>query len=63
MNTYQVKDIETGEIHVWTLSQVLEEINRDRSENWTAYNESDWREGWDEFVEGDVYMMSTGGES
>ena len=39
-----------------------EEINRDRSEDWTAYNESDWREGWNEFVEGDVYTMSTGGK-
>tara|TARA_B000000565_G_scaffold250158_1_gene222335 strand:+ start:136 stop:327 length:192 start_codon:yes stop_codon:yes gene_type:complete len=62
MKTYQVKDIETGKIHVWTLSQVLEEINRDRSENWTAYNKSDWREGWKEFVEGDVYVMLTGGK-
>ena len=61
MKTYQVKDIETGKIYSWTLSQVIEEINRDRSEDWTAYNQSDWREGWDEWVEGDVYVMSTEG--
>jgi len=32
------------EVH-WTIEQVLEEINRDRSEEWIPFNESDWLEG------------------
>jgi len=39
----------------WTLQQVLAEINRDRSEHWTPYDETDWEEGWDEWVEGEFY--------
>lgn len=53
---YQVQD-EDGKVHNWKLSEVIDEINRDRSEDWTPYNESDWQEGWDEWVEGDVYTM------
>jgi hypothetical protein len=43
---------ETNEVHEWTISQVLEEINRERSDEWTAYNHNDWRDGWMEWVEG-----------
>lgn len=50
-----VKDIDSGEVTEWTLEQVLKEINRDRSEVWTDYDESDWQEGWDEWVEGQYY--------
>jgi len=32
------------------LSDILEEINRDRSEEWTDYDETDWREGLAEFT-------------
>ena len=35
----------------WTIPQILEEINRDRSEDWSAYDESDWLEGWLEWVD------------
>jgi hypothetical protein len=55
--TYKVKDLHTGEIHNWTLSQVLEEINRDTSEDWTPYDETDWKEGWNTWAEGDVFTM------
>jgi len=40
---------------LWTLDEVLEEINRDHSEDWTDYDETDWREGWNEWVVGDGY--------
>ena len=43
--------IETGVISVWTLSQILAEINRDRSDYWTPYDHSDWLDGWIEWVE------------
>ena len=59
----RVQDIETGQINEWTLAQVLEEINRDRSEEWESYNEKDWREGWDFWVEGDYYNLLTGVEN
>lgn len=54
-----VDDIpEEQESQEWTLEQILEEINRDRSEEWTDYDESDWQEGWKEWVEGDgIYTM------
>jgi hypothetical protein len=60
----RVQDIETGQINEWTLAQVLEEINRDRSEEWESYDEKDWREGWDFWVEGDYYtLLDTGVEN
>lgn len=53
----KVKDLTTQEIYEWTIEDVLEEINRDRSSKWTDYDESDWEEGWDAWCEGDVYTM------
>lgn len=50
-----IKDLESGEIRYWTIEEILDEINRDRSETWTDYNESDWEEGWDAWIEGDFY--------
>lgn len=41
----------------WTLEQIIEEINRDRSEHWTDYDETDWEEGWNEWVEGEFYSL------
>tara|TARA_R110002020_G_scaffold227126_1_gene437745 strand:- start:151 stop:345 length:195 start_codon:yes stop_codon:yes gene_type:complete len=55
--SYKVKDIETGKVLKWSLSKILREINRDRSEDWTDYDVSDWREGWEHWIEGDVYTM------
>ena len=40
-----------NEVFKWTIPQILEEINRDRSAEWTDYNESDWQEGLEEFTE------------
>lgn len=39
-----------GKIFVMKLSEILQEINRDRSDDWTDYNISDWREGLSEFT-------------
>lgn len=46
---YTIFNIETHESWRLSLSEILEEINRDRSEDWQPYNESDWREGLTEF--------------
>jgi len=48
-------DPDTGAVEntqQWTIDEILTEINRDRGVDWTDYDESDWQEGWLEFVEG-----------
>ena len=57
IRTYNVKDINTGRVLEWTLSDILREINSDRTDEWENYNETDWREGWNEWVEGDIYRL------
>ena len=56
MDNIKVRDVETRKVLTWTLNQVLEEINRDRSEDWTDYDASDWREGWRDWVQDDGYF-------
>lgn len=53
--TFKVRDLHTNEIQDWAMKDVLEEINRDRSDTWSEYNETDWKEGWEHWVEGDGY--------
>jgi len=53
----KVRYVEENEVHDWTLEDVLDVINRDRSENWTDYDKSDWQEGWDNWVEGEFYSL------
>tara|TARA_R100000951_G_scaffold114120_1_gene117696 strand:- start:10755 stop:10943 length:189 start_codon:yes stop_codon:yes gene_type:complete len=55
MKTYKILYIEENEIHEWSLQEIIEYINADRSNEWTDYNESDWKEGWDEWVKGEGY--------
>ena len=47
--TYKIRDVEDGSVYNMTLPMILEELNRDRSEEWTDYDETDWREGLAEF--------------
>ena len=47
---YKIRDVEDGSVYNMTLPMILEEINRDRSEEWTKYDETDWREGLAEFT-------------
>lgn len=48
---------EEEKVEEWSLSEVLEEINRDRSDKWTNYDESDWVEGWLEWIDGEFYQI------
>jgi len=64
MKRYKVETcqslIESGysrEVFFWSVDKILEEINRDRSDGWTAYNKSDWKEGWIEWCEKDWYTI------
>lgn len=52
MNQYfKVFHIETKVVEMWTLSMILLEINRDRSQDWTPYDETDWMEGLEHCTE------------
>ena len=51
MAQHALRDIETGEVVIWTVKQILEDINRDHSSEWTDYDETDWREGLAEWGE------------
>ena len=54
-----IVDLQTKEKSIVSLSWVLYEINRDRSEDWTEYNENDWLEGWMEWCENNIYKIET----
>ena len=56
MKLYKIRDNETNKIFNWTLDQVLKEINRDHSDGWLDYDESDWQEGWKVWVEEEGYL-------
>ena len=45
----------THKVSTWTIPQVLEEINRNRSDTWTPYDRSDWLDGWMKWVECDGF--------
>ena len=47
---YKIRDVEDGSVYNMTLPMILEEINRDRSDEWMQYDETDWREGLAEFT-------------
>jgi hypothetical protein len=57
MITHKIIDIETGKVRNWTVSEMLDEINRDHSDQWTDYDESDYMEGWMEWVDGEFYRI------
>lgn len=39
-----------GKEVVWSLREILDEINRDHSGEWTDYDETDWKEGLREWT-------------
>ena len=51
MKTYKITDTEGGESFIWTAEQVLEEVNRDRSDEWQDYTLEDLEEYPDEVLE------------
>lgn len=46
-----------GHIELWTMAQILDEINRDRSADWTPYGKRDWKEGLTEWTSYRPYDM------
>ena len=56
--THKILHVEDNKIVEWTIEAMLEEINRDRSSEWTDYDENDYFEGWKEWVEdADFYKL------
>lgn len=47
---YHLWDNETGEIVHWNVKQIVEDINRDRSNEWEYYNELDWKDGLEDMT-------------
>ena len=47
---YHLWDNETGEIVHWNVKQIVEDINRDRSNEWEDYNELDWKDGLEDMT-------------
>ena len=41
MTTYKVTDEATGDVWVWTAQELLDEVNRDRSADWTPFTMQD----------------------
>lgn len=48
---YPILEIETGRIFHWSIDEILEETNRDHSDEYTPYDENDWLDGWREWVD------------
>ena len=48
----------TGQEIDMTLEELLEEINRDRNEDWLPFNQDDWLEGLD-FTEYELLIEPT----
>lgn len=45
------------EIVTWDIKRVLEEINCNHSDEFINYDETDWREGWEEWVSPQYHIM------
>lgn len=54
---FTVLNKETDEKLIWYIEDVLDEINRDRSEKWIDYSKNDWFDGWAEWCEDDIYTI------
>lgn len=54
VETYTIKDIEHDTTFTMSLKAIIKEINRGRNENWIDYDETDWREGLQEFTSWEI---------
>ncbi len=48
---YEIINTETKERQTVSLEWILDEINRDRSDDWKPYDKTDWKEGLNEMTE------------
>lgn len=57
---YKLLNVVTNKKITMTLNEIIQEINRDRSEEWQNYDENDWKEGLEVFTE---YKLIEGEEN
>jgi len=57
MKTYKITDEATGEVWLWTAQELLEEVNRDRSSEWTDYTMEDLEDGLYDVLEWIEYTV------
>ena len=56
-----VQDPATGEKQTWTLADLLEYVNADRSGEWTDYDiTDDWKHVWNEWVDPECWVLYQG---
>lgn len=53
--THKILNVETQIVETWTIEQMLEEINRDHSDEFISSDEGDYKIGWDEWVQNAGY--------
>ena len=51
---HEILNLESNEVVVMTTAEMIEEVNRDRSDSWVDFNEDDFMNGWNHFVEGHI---------
>lgn len=49
--THNIYNVETKKVETWTIAQMLDEINRDHSDEFRTYDQTDYINGWKEWVE------------
>jgi hypothetical protein len=54
---FEVKKLSNDNISIWSIKDILNEINKDRDIDWQDYDETDWLEGWFIFCEGRDYTL------
>ena len=57
MKNYKITDEATGEFWFWTALELLEEVNRDRSSEWTDYDLEDLEDGLYDVLEWIEYTV------
>jgi len=57
MKNYKITDEATGEVWLWTALELLEEVNRDRSNEWTDYDLEDLEDGLYDVLEWIEYTV------
>ena len=60
---FTIRYLPTNELQTWTLGQILHRINEDNYSSEYDYDITDWREGFNETLEGKFYsLLDTSGE-
>ena len=53
----KIRYLENNEIHLWTLGELLDRVNEDTWNDDFNYDLSDWREGFNQTLEGEFYSL------